>query len=481
MIVPSTKHHGPLPIVGDVPTAEPRLGFAQYASALADAIRGGTPPQFTVGLYGAWGSGKSSLLRALEARLRQGSDALPVFFDAWRYERAEHIVVPLLHHVAVEADAAGQKRLASQVRKALLAVISSLSFKLGVVEIDPRVATTALSSERLPALDTAFSEPFAELQKIAAALKNRRIVVLIDDLDRCSPEKVVSMLEVISLVMDVPGIIFVLALDYDVLVEAVKIRYPHVNGHQFIEKMVQLPFRVPPLHVAGNGFFGTLLPNWTDALASLPDSFPDVAAYIASQALRSNPRQVKRFLNSLLVIQRVIDYRETELDIEALAAVIGLQLAWPDAHRSLHEAVLAGEEEPLSVLNESTNRSLERYKERFFAAESIRRDTLVDILRLTQTVVQAPTTRVSPARASSDPRVRAARAQVEEELQKCGFIPDERRITWAPPGNPAVRLRFRRRGVRLEGSTGSGWFVRRTFDLTQQPVVSRLLAELHQF
>ena len=55
-----------IPIIADLPTADPGLGFAEYASAFACAIRGGTPPEFTIGIDGSWGSGKSSLLRAIE-------------------------------------------------------------------------------------------------------------------------------------------------------------------------------------------------------------------------------------------------------------------------------------------------------------------------------------------------------------------------------------------------------------------------------
>jgi predicted KAP-like P-loop ATPase len=83
-----------IPIVADIPQSDPRLGFAEYAEALADAIRGGTPPQFTIGIYGPWGSGKSSLLNVIHRELTRGEDVLPVFFDAWRYERSEYIVVP---------------------------------------------------------------------------------------------------------------------------------------------------------------------------------------------------------------------------------------------------------------------------------------------------------------------------------------------------------------------------------------------------
>ena len=75
----------PIPIISDVPRDDPGLGFAEYAEALADAIRGGNPAQFTIGIYGQWGSGKSSLLNAIAKNLSRSSDVIPVLFDAWRY------------------------------------------------------------------------------------------------------------------------------------------------------------------------------------------------------------------------------------------------------------------------------------------------------------------------------------------------------------------------------------------------------------
>lgn len=88
-----------LPVIADTPSMAPRLGFEAYADALARAVRGGEPAQFTIGIYGAWGSGKSSLLHAIENELKPYDDVLTVPFDAWRYERADHIIVPLLHSI----------------------------------------------------------------------------------------------------------------------------------------------------------------------------------------------------------------------------------------------------------------------------------------------------------------------------------------------------------------------------------------------
>src|SRR5215470_807612 len=99
-----------LPVIADLPAPDPGLGFPEYAQALADAVRGGDPPQFTIGLYGAWGTGKSSLLKALATRLEAGGDVIPIVFDAWRYESSESIVVPLLHAIYRSVEASGNAR-----------------------------------------------------------------------------------------------------------------------------------------------------------------------------------------------------------------------------------------------------------------------------------------------------------------------------------------------------------------------------------
>jgi hypothetical protein len=474
-----------LPIVGDTPSNAPALGFPEYVAALAEAIRGGEPPQFTVGLYGAWGTGKSSLLRALELALNGGEGSIiPVQFDAWRYERSDHIVVPLLHHVAAAAASAGDEKLATQLRRALLSLIGSLSFRLPGIDVtlDPKAAADAFSARDITALDEAFSRPFAELQGIAGALAGRRMVVLIDDLDRCSPEKVVAVLEAINLVMDVPGLIFVLALDYDVLVKAVQTRYPHVNGHQFIEKMVQLPFRVPPLDATVPSFFAELLPQWEAIAADLPPGFTDLATYVAEAALRSNPRQIKRFINSFLVVQRVMERRLIRPNLEALAAVIGLQLGWPKSHLDLQEAVIDGDDNPIAALSDANDRSLDRYTERFFSDGKITTETLVEVLRLTAVVVSPTAPQITPidmrydyvAGGPDDPILRE-RERLLLELRTRGFDPDpDFSAIHHPPERTDFRLRLKRRGVRLEMREGDDWVVASSFSLSRE--VDRLLA-----
>ena len=75
----------------------------------------------------------------------------------------------------------------------------------------------------------------------------RRLVVFVDDLDRCLPEKAIQVLEAIKLFLDVPGCIFVLGLDREAIEDAVQKRYKgEVKAREYLEKIIQLPFILPP-------------------------------------------------------------------------------------------------------------------------------------------------------------------------------------------------------------------------------------------
>jgi hypothetical protein len=325
---------GPIPVIADVPRANPGLGFAEYVEALADAIRGGQPPQFTIGLYGAWGSGKSSLLLSIADALgQQRSGVTPVLFDAWRYERSDHLVVPLLHKVHTTLLEQDHRKVGDAVKRAISSIIFSLSFSIGGAGIDFSKTKDAWEASDPTPLDLAFAKPFADLERVSDSLADHRIAVLIDDLDRCSPAKAVSVLEAINLILDIPGFIFVLALDYDVMVSLIEREYPHVSGHVFVEKMIQLPFRVPPLDVARATFLAELAPGWSEHLLDASKGFGEHLAEVSALALERNPRQIKRLLNSLLLIERIIERRGIDLDLELLASVVALQLRWPVAYR----------------------------------------------------------------------------------------------------------------------------------------------------
>lgn len=380
---------GLLPIVADTPSQQPSMGFPVYAEAIASAIRGGSPPQFTVGIYGSWGSGKSSLLNAIRAELAKDPDVLTVPFDAWRYERADHIVVPMLNAIYHASPELNDKKLTDKVRSALASVVRSINISFGPVSMDPGelLKSDAPDEGYAAALNSAYVRPYADMRAIGSALGRRRIVVLVDDLDRCSPDKVVSLLEAINLVLDVPGFVFVLALDYDVLVRAVTAKYPHASGHVFIEKMVQVPFRVPRLDMQPELFLQELVPGWKPAADALPEDFSDIAFDVATMGLAANPRQVKRFINSFLLLLRIASMRAVRLDSRLIAGLVGLQLRWPAEYQDLANAVYSEDSDPLAGLIAADQADLGRYSKAFFAPAP-KAEELRAVMQLAESVTQ---------------------------------------------------------------------------------------------
>jgi hypothetical protein len=465
----------PIPIIADIPRNDPGLGFEDYAKAIAAAVRGGTPAQFTVGIYGPWGSGKSSLLNAISRQLKQDPYVLTVDFDAWRHEGERHIVLPLLHAIYSSGEDFGDRPLAAKLKQALLSIARSLSFRVGVVNIDlSKISEPDRSDGGISSLNEAYSQPFYDMEAISEALGDRRIAVLVDDLDRCSPANVVALLEAINLVMDVPGFVFVLALDYDVLVRAVEMKYPQASsGHVFIEKMVQVPFRVPRLELKEETFLSDLIPQWENHVADFPQGFPSFAFDIAELALLGNPRQIKRLVNSLLVLLRVAKNRRLKPDPALLAGIVGLQLRWPEEYQDLVNAVLSEDEQPtLSLHEDADNQELKRYAERFLPVQ-MGSERLRDALLLTETVSTTESA-LSGARKLSAP-AEELRSQSKQAITKAllreGFrAADRDRTVYVRTSKPGIRFKLEKTVLRFEElrQEGSGkWNLVQSFTLTR--------------
>jgi hypothetical protein len=406
-------------IVGDAPNANPGLGFERYVGALADAIRGASPAQCTFGLYGSWGSGKSSILAALEGELASDADVLVVPFDAWRHERAIHIVVPLLHAVSRAAERRQRfKAAGKQIGRVLAALLASAEYSRAGLTVSGERFLTWFKTLGKPSLETEFERPFAELRKIPATLAQSRIVVLVDDLDRCSPAKVVDLLEALNLVTDVEGFLFVLALDYDVLVAAVTERYPHVSGHSFIEKLVQVPFRVPAPDTSERTFLRDVIPNWGGFVAAHSGGVVDALTDVVDLALAGNPRQVKRLVNSYLLIERIIEVTPRKTSNRQLLALLAMQLAWPGAYRDVHDSILMGMSDPFEDVRDTSDQRLTRFVAKFFDGSELP-DDLSDIVRLAF-AVEAPSPQVDQTTEIQALDLRSA-GEVTRELASRGW------------------------------------------------------------
>ncbi len=289
----------PLFLLSDEPidaSGDDGLSMNQTARVIAEAALGSATP-FTIGIFGAWGHGKTSLLNAARTLLEpvkpDGTITRPyphivtVQFNAWRYEREEHPIVPLVASIAKavkqrldddktfeQAVGATGKAIAQNFYNGAISLISAIKVDTGFgIGFDAGAALENLSERQLnreketqPRIQSWFDRSlylsaFDDLARLHAVAKQSGanqtgqtpvIVVFIDDLDRCRPEAAVEILEGIKLVLSQPGFVFALALYREVieryLERQAELRYGVERkdiGAGYIDKIVQLPLWLP--------------------------------------------------------------------------------------------------------------------------------------------------------------------------------------------------------------------------------------------
>ncbi|MET7400422.1 P-loop NTPase fold protein [Dactylosporangium sp. NPDC005572] len=316
----------------DTPAVTPALGYDRIAIALATLIQE-SEPRFAVGVFGGWGSGKTTLMDAIRAELRN-PNTLKVVFNGWRYEREPHLIVPLLDtirgaivaHAATEAGRLAREVLlavASRIGQVVRALVSGLSGKMpvGVAEVsfDAAKSADALSDGGERPAQEAQSLYYACFEQLAGAFADLRasgvdrVVVFVDDLDRCLPQNALSVIESMKLFFDLTGFVFVVGIDQRVLERAIRERLAGVQAaagddrnfrlaeREYVKKIFQVPYELPPMHAEQ---LDDLLTAIYDTAGiggeQLEDLRTTVRPYLAHLAIegRVNPREVKRFINA---------------------------------------------------------------------------------------------------------------------------------------------------------------------------------------
>jgi hypothetical protein len=301
-------------------------------------------PQFAVGIFGGWGSGKTTLMQAIEREL-DPSQMVAVRFSAWRYEKEEHLIVPLLDTVreALVEWGSGRpaqqdraRRTAATIGRVMRSILAGMSMKVGVpgaidVSFDANKALAEHRAGAPPADEAdvpgsfyhasfrALREAFEEF--VAAGPEpDRRIVVFVDDLDRCLPDSALQVLESMKLFFDLPGFVFVVGLDQDVVEYVIDAKYTRpatagedrtqarISGAEYIKKIFQLPFRLAP--VAIDQLEDFLAAAYHEA-GLQPDQRTELETrvaphlrYVAGEAA-VNPREIKRYINAYTLLVEI--------------------------------------------------------------------------------------------------------------------------------------------------------------------------------
>lgn len=331
----------------DDPAAEPGLGFDAYASALAEVILH-SRAEFAVGVFGTWGSGKTTLMRSIERLLAADGTVVTVWFTAWRYERDKHLIVPLLDILreALDKRARANKKwardAAAGVARAARAFAAGVTLSGGVpgfsADLDVGKVISAIEAESDGTKQLSFYQAgFLMLHDAIRQLSSsgrRRVVIFVDDLDRCLPRNALQVLESMKIFFDVEGCVFIVGLDQDIAERAIEAKYGTVqdpnmqgiaSGSEYIKKIFQVPFALPPI-------FSQQLQEYLTNIetnAHFGDAQREDFQYNVRRHLRwlpsedsFNPREIKRLINSYTLQLKMLNARLGErLDPDIVLAL----------------------------------------------------------------------------------------------------------------------------------------------------------------
>ena len=337
------------------------LGFSAYSRVLSQVALD-TPGPFTIGVFGEWGSGKTSLMRMIQKELLDKPDIVTVWFNAWRYEKEQHPIVPLVGTIVAELEAFesrshknhdSSKNLIRALRAVAYAFSAKSTVKIpGFAEVEASFIAKDMidRKERLaldPLLDRSlYYGAFSALESIRLG-EDIRVVVLIDDLDRCFPNQAIHLLESIKLVLAQPGFIFILGVARQVIEGYLQHRYiseygiSDFKGYMYLDKIVQLPFPIPPSAGRMKDFCASILEAQPSEIAEKLSE----TLVIVAEALGGNPRAVIRFLNNILVDLAISSElpQNSEMEgipIEYFAITRCLEQRWPKVFDQLAASAL---------------------------------------------------------------------------------------------------------------------------------------------
>lgn len=433
----------------DNETSDDLLGFKVHADLIVDVINDNDVLPVTIGVFGDWGSGKSSILKIVEKELigkdndELNDGTLVLYFNGWVFEGYDDAKAALLESIIEKF--AKHKKLSSKVKDETVKLFKSVKWMrlmgLGFKKIAVPTATAYFTGgvSLIPYLLNEFSqidpselsnklqgneaEIFLssiikkneddeitmvrefrdDFKKMIDKSKIEKLVVIIDDLDRCTPDRLIENLEAIKLFLNVDKTAFIIGADPRIVRHAIELRYK-TDGIEnssdvesrnerivsdYLEKLIQVPYYLPKLtdnevetylsllfcqkelgsdfkkvldafysarennryDVFGLGDIDSILKP--EEKSKLTGSVSIIAslAPIITEGLKGNPRQIKRFLNTYSLRDRLVRVAKiSDFKMDVLAKLMVLEYSSNSLFRQIYEWQSSQKGEPKEII-----------------------------------------------------------------------------------------------------------------------------------
>lgn len=343
---------------------EDKFGLLAYEKGLETFLRGAETP-ITIALQGEWGSGKTSLMNVLHDNLcgedDRSGEYFSIWINTWEYslmrdssDALKQILLKMSKEIVGYGKSATQE-VAGKIMKSILG--------LGMAAADHYLPGAVFQKVSTDSQENTIADLRTNLQsEIDECLKKHEgkkgFVFFIDDLDRIDPPVAVELLELLKNIFTLRNCIFILAIDYDVVVKGLKPKFGELNDsnerefRSFFDKIIQVPFSMPVSQYSTKDY---LIEEFKRiGIISSQDEHNSKLikniVKVENLTIGPNPRSIKRFLNTLSLIQCINNARETiikkdntpatedrdkTLNILLNIAIVGVQVAYPKVYQLL--------------------------------------------------------------------------------------------------------------------------------------------------
>lgn len=313
----------------DRPSSNPQedlFGHAPFAESLANSIyRYSGTDGLVLALYGPWGSGKSTVLSYVQHFLEQHPETdqpVIVIFNPWWFSGQENLARAFLGQLQAVLPAKSEKfkklgDLFGDFAEGVGGLIDLSGMTGGAGSTIGKLfgLVTKRKPKDVPALKSEISKVLREAGK--------RILVVIDDIDRLTPEETRQLFTVIKALADFPNVVYLLAFDREVAAQAIE-HQSGIPGERYLEKIIQVPFELPPVDRVA--LQAALFKRLDEVLGDTSDGLFD-QSYWANvfhegiDPLIQVPRDVVRFTNTLSVTYPGVRGEVNPVDFIALEAL----------------------------------------------------------------------------------------------------------------------------------------------------------------
>jgi len=449
-----------LQLWSDNETDQDLLGFRVHADLIRSVVTDRHILPIVLGVFGDWGCGKSSIMRMLQQDLGGAGyeSTVCLYFNGWMFEGYEDAKSALLSTILVQIGE--NKKFGPAAKQKVVRLLKRVKWmevaKLGVKHVGVPLVAALLTGgvggvvSAVGGVAAAATKPMTggagenggseagdqrdggeqwadlveadpgkpdvlevrkfrdEFADMLAQTNIESLVILIDDLDRCLPERIIETLEAIKLFVAVPRTAFVIGADPRIVRHAIATRYVKYQiGNDvvgtadeqydlvkdYLEKLIQVPYHLPRLspsevesyinllacqHALPPQQSSQVLEHWhmcrkknlyaaynqtaiCEALGSVEAVPKDLLAQLAwsnaiadvvTDGLKGNPRQVKRMLNAMALRKQLATVAQIQIRDDVLAKLMVLEYANPPLFQELGQwqAVENGFPDNISVL-----------------------------------------------------------------------------------------------------------------------------------